>query len=100
MGKYRVTADGRPVYQEYWSRYGVWLSVWNKYGYPVILGIDTTIASPAVAFGQLEMGVLQIKHELLFSLTTRSYRSYRDVLKTVLSTTLPRLSGGGVQRPG
>ena len=66
MGKYGSNFEGRPVYQEYWTEECV-----SKYSlepnrsYPVILGIDTTGLNPAVVFGQIELGVLQIKHEIL-----------------------------------
>ena len=57
MGKYGSNFDGRPVYQEYWAEEMVCeYPLEAKYGYPVILGIDTTGLNPAVAFGQLEMG--------------------------------------------
>lgn len=85
MGKYGSNFDGRPVYQEYWAEEMVCeYPLEAKYGYPVILGIDTTGLNPAVAFGQLEMGVLQIKHELL-ALDMPFVPFVRDVLKPFLA---------------
>ena len=89
MGKYGSNFDGRPVYQEYWSDDMVCsYPLEAKYGYPVILGIDTTGLNPAVAFGQLEMGVLQIKHELL-ALDMPFVPFVRDVLKPFLAQHYP-----------
>ena len=89
MGKYGSNFDGRPVYQEYWADDMVCsYPLEAKYGYPVILGIDTTGLNPAVAFGQLEMGVLQIKHELL-ALDMPFVPFVRDVLKPFLAQHYP-----------
>lgn len=89
MGKYGSNFDGRPVYQEYWAEEMVCeYPLEAKYGYPVILGIDTTGLNPAVAFGQLEMGVLQIKHELL-ALDMPFVPFVRDVLKPFLAQHYP-----------
>lgn len=89
MGKYGSNFDGRPVYQEYWAEDMVCgYPLEAKYGYPVILGIDTTGLNPAVAFGQLEMGVLQIKHELL-ALDMPFVPFVRDVLKPFLAQHYP-----------
>lgn len=89
MGKYGSNFDGRPVYQEYWADDLVCsYPLEAKYGYPVILGIDTTGLNPAVAFGQLEMGVLQIKHELL-ALDMPFVPFVRDVLKPFLAQHYP-----------
>lgn len=89
MGKYGSNFDGCPVYQEYWADDMVCsYPLEAKYGYPVILGIDTTGLNPAVAFGQLEMGVLQIKHELL-ALDMPFVPFVRDVLKPFLAQHYP-----------
>lgn len=89
MGKYGSNFDGRPVYQEYWADDMVCsYPLEAKYGYPVILGIDTTGLNPAVAFGQLEVGVLQIKHELL-ALDMPFVPFVRDVLKPFLAQHYP-----------
>lgn len=89
MGKYGSNFDGRPVYQEYWADDMVCsYPLEAKYGYPVILGIDTTGLNPAVAFGQLDMGVLQIKHELL-ALDMPFVPFVRDVLKPFLAQHYP-----------
>ena len=93
MGKYGSNFDGRPVYQEYWADDMVCsYPLEAKYGYPVILGIDTTGLNPAVAFGQLEMGVLQIKHELL-ALDMPFVPFVRDVLKPFLAQHYPGCQG-------
>lgn len=89
MGKYGSNFDGRPVYQEYWkedivSEYSLEPTI----GLPVLLGIDTTGLNPAVAFGQIDMGVLHIKHELL-ALDMPFIPFVRDVLRPFLAQHYP-----------
>ncbi len=89
MGKYGSNFDGQPVYQNYWKE-----DIVSKYsleptiGLPVLLGIDTTGLNPAVAFGQIDMGVLLIKHELL-ALDMPFIPFVRDVLRPFLAQHYP-----------
>ena len=89
MGKYGSNFDGQPVYQNYWKE-----DIVSKYpltpmlGLPVMLGIDTTGLNPAVTFGQIEMGVLHIKNELL-ALDMPFIPFVRDVLRPFLSQHYP-----------
>lgn len=89
MGRYGSNFNGRPVYQEYWvedivSKY----PLQPQYGQPVIMGIDTTGLNPAVVFGQLDMGVLHIKHEIL-ALDMPFVPFVRDVLAPFLAQHYP-----------
>lgn len=89
MGKYGSNFDGRPVYQEHWAEDMVsGYSLEPRLAYPVILGIDTTGLNPAVVFGQLEMGVLHVKHELL-ALDMPFVPFVRDVLRPFLAQHYP-----------
>lgn len=89
MGKYGSNFDGQPVYQNYWKE-----DIVSKYpltptlGLPVMLGIDTTGLNPAVTFGQIEMGVLHIKNELL-ALDMPFIPFVRDVLRPFLAQHYP-----------
>lgn len=66
MGKYGSNFDGRPVYQEHWTESCVSnYSLEPHLQYPVLMGIDTTGLNPAVVIGQVELGVLLVKHEIL-----------------------------------
>lgn len=85
MGKYGSNFEGRPVYQEHWTESCVSAyPLEPKFGLPVILGIDTTGLNPAVVFGQIELGVLQIKHEIL-AMDMPFVPFVRDVLKPFLA---------------
>ena len=89
MGKYGSNFDGVPVYQGYWKEDMV--SAYQlkpTFGQPVILGIDTTGLNPAVAFGQIEMGTLLIKHELL-ALDLPFVPFVRDVLMPFIAQHYP-----------
>lgn len=89
MGKYGSNFDGRPVYQEHWNEQCVSEHSLEVHpSFPVMLGIDTTGLNPAVVFGQLEMGVLKIKHELL-ALDMPFIPFVRDVLRPFLAQHYP-----------
>lgn len=89
MGKYGKNFDGRPVFFEYWKEDCVSAySLEPHYGLPVMLGIDTTGLNPAVVIGQVEMGVLHIKHELL-ALDMPFVPFVRDVLMPFLAQHYP-----------
>lgn len=89
MGKYGTNFTGRPVYQEYWTDDCVSsYSLEPRLSYPVMLGIDTTGLNPAVTFGQIDMGVLHIQHEIL-ALDMPFKPFVRDVLKPFLAQYYP-----------
>lgn len=89
MGKYGSNFSGRPVYQGYWTEACVSKYSLNPhYSYPVMLGIDTTGLNPAVCVAQVEMGVLQVKHEIL-ALDMPFKPFVRDVLMPFLAQHYP-----------
>lgn len=89
MGKYGSNFDGRPVFQEHWTESCVSThSLQPRLGQPVILGIDTTGLNPAVVFGQMDMGVLHVQHEILaLDLPFRPF--VQDILKPFLAQHYP-----------
>lgn len=89
MGRYGSNFNGRPVYQGYWTEDCVsGYSLDPHSGYPVMLGIDTTGLNPAVVFGQVEMGTLHVKHEIL-ALDMPFKPFVRDVLKPFIAQHYP-----------
>lgn len=89
MGRYGSSFDGRPVYQSYWTEEVVSDHPLDPHvAHPIMLGIDTTGLNPAVVFGQLEMGVLLVKHELL-ALDMPFIPFVRDILRPFLAQHYP-----------
>lgn len=89
MGKYGSNFDGKPVYQGYWNEDCICkypLTV--KFGQPVMMGIDTTGLNPAVVFGQIDMGVLHVQHEIL-ALDMPFIPFVRDILRPFLAQHYP-----------